>query len=393
MSCVEPLGHAAAGEGEPSSDLQAGSSSGNFKDTKEQPAGRPPPLTRAVSWMVEEKKISEEKDENEEEEKEEESDGKEEERRKLLPPTLIPGPPRSSRQASVDQGSLGIRSRQGSFDSRDPVMDPKIGRRGPDGDQQRGSRKGSVDRATGTDPERSPVQVGIKRIEIEPKRESSCSPRTDPEYYRQRGTNNRAGCLETERITLRQDIESRRGRPPVRQMSNLETGRSGMMMTRSSSIESSSSEIMKIRNLVSIRRGSIDRGMTATEVKPRDPETASSAGVQTPVYFVWVDVAKAFVDDIRRKIKRTRPDSGIEQGVAFASGGNIFVDFKFSVGRISDGVVEIVPGNDVAHPDAIQHVDVFDVKQVTIGILVVVDFILLKEGDGFNLHQFSDENH
>ena len=86
------------------------------------------------------------------------------------------------------------------------MMDPKIGRRGLDGDQQRGSRKGSVDRATGMDPERSPVQMGSKRIEIEPKRESSCSPRTDPDYYRQRGTNNRAAGLETERITLRQGI-------------------------------------------------------------------------------------------------------------------------------------------------------------------------------------------
>ena len=261
----------------------------NFKDTKDQltDAGRPPPLTRAVSWMVEEKKISEEKDddENDEEEKKEkkESDGKEEEGRKLLPPTLIPGPPRSSRQASVDRGSMGTRSRQGSIDGRDQ-MDPKVGRRKPDGDQ-RGPRKGSVDRATGTDPERSPIQLGSKRMEIEPKRESG-SPRTDPEYYR-RGANRAAG-LETERITLRQDLESRRSRPPpVRQMSNLETGRSGLMMTRSSSIESSSSEIMKIRNLVSIRRGSMDRGMMATAevkpVKPRGDPEAPSAGIQTPV--------------------------------------------------------------------------------------------------------------
>ena len=307
VSCVEPLGHAAGGGGGgggPSSDLQvAGGSSRNFKDTKDQLSGRPPPLTRAVSWMVEEKKISEEKDEDEEdeeneEEKKEARDGKEEERGKLLPPTLIPGPPRSSRQASVDRGSMGMRSRQGSVDSRDPV-DPKLVRRGPDG-EQRGSRKGSVDRATGTDPERSPVQAGSNRIEIEPMRESS-SPRTDPEYYR-RGTNQAAGGPETERIRLRQDFESRRGRPPVRQMSNLETGRAGTMMTRSSSIESSSSEIMKIRNLVSIRRGSIDRGM-ATEVKPvKLPEAPSS--VQTPVS------AKAPSETLRRDGLRGRLGRG-----------------------------------------------------------------------------------
>ena len=63
--------------------------------------------------MVEEKKISEEKDEGEDEEEKKVERDEKEERRKALPPTLIPGPPRSSRQASVDRGSLGLRSRQG----------------------------------------------------------------------------------------------------------------------------------------------------------------------------------------------------------------------------------------------------------------------------------------
>ena len=73
-------------------------------------------------------------------------------------------------------------------------------------------------------------------------------------------------------------------------------------MTRSSSIESSSSEIMKIRNLVSIRRGSIDRGM-ATEVKPvKLPETPSS--VQTPVS------AKAPSETLRRDGLRGRLGRG-----------------------------------------------------------------------------------
>ena len=115
------LGHAPArGGGGPSSDHQVGGGSlSNFKDTKDQLIGRPPPLTRAASWMVEEKKISEERDdeyveEYEEERKKEEREGKKEERGKLLPPTLIPGQaPRTSRRASVDRGSMGIRSRQG----------------------------------------------------------------------------------------------------------------------------------------------------------------------------------------------------------------------------------------------------------------------------------------
>ena len=136
------LGHAPArGGGGPSSDHQVGGGSlRNFKDTKDQLIGRPPPLTRAASWMVEEKKISEERDdeyveESEEERKKEEREGKEEERGKLL---LIPSQaPRTSRRASVDRGSIGIRSRQGR---RHPVH-PKMVRRG--------SRKGSVDRARG----------------------------------------------------------------------------------------------------------------------------------------------------------------------------------------------------------------------------------------------------
>ena len=68
------MGHHAP---EGSSDLQGPSR--NFKDPERQLAGRPPPLTRAVSWMVEEKKISEEKDEGEdEEEKKVEREEKEE---------------------------------------------------------------------------------------------------------------------------------------------------------------------------------------------------------------------------------------------------------------------------------------------------------------------------
>ena len=109
--------------------------------------------------MVEEKKISEEKDEGEdEEEKKVERDEKEEkeERRKALPPTLIPGPPRSSRQASVDRGSLGIRSRQGSVDRSLGSVDRSLGIRSRQGsvdtrdpiDPNRVQRKGSVDRAT-----------------------------------------------------------------------------------------------------------------------------------------------------------------------------------------------------------------------------------------------------
>merc|ERR1719500_1822173 len=48
--------------GQPSSGLQVGGGSlRNFKDTKDQLTGRPPPLTRAASWMVEEKKIGEER--------------------------------------------------------------------------------------------------------------------------------------------------------------------------------------------------------------------------------------------------------------------------------------------------------------------------------------------
>ena len=140
------LGHAPArGGGGPSSDHQVGGGSlSNFKDTKDQLIGRPPPLTRAASWMVEEKKISEERDDEyvEESEEERKKEGKEEKRGKLL---LIPGQaPRSSRRASVDQGSMGIRSRQGR---RHPVH-PKMVRRGAD-NEQRGSRKGSVDRARG----------------------------------------------------------------------------------------------------------------------------------------------------------------------------------------------------------------------------------------------------
>ena len=133
------LGHAPArGGGGPSSDHQVGGGSlSNFKDTKDQLIGRPPPLTRAASWMVEGKKISEERDDEyvEESEEERKKEEREEERGKLL---LIPGQaPRSSRRASVDQGSMGIRSRQGR---RHPVH-PKMVRRG--------SRKGSVDRARG----------------------------------------------------------------------------------------------------------------------------------------------------------------------------------------------------------------------------------------------------
>ena len=137
------LGHAPArGGGGPSSDHQVGGGSlSNFKDTKDQMTGRPPPLT---SWMVEEKKISEERDDEyvEESEEERKKEGKEEERGKLL---LIPSQaPRTSRRASVDRGSIGIRSRQGR---RHPVH-PKMVRRGAD-NEQRGSRKGSVDRARG----------------------------------------------------------------------------------------------------------------------------------------------------------------------------------------------------------------------------------------------------
>ena len=137
------LGHAPArGGGGPSSDHQVGGGSlSNFKDTKDQLIGRPPPLT---SWMVEEKKISEERDDEyvEESEEERKKEEREEERGKLL---LIPGQaPRTSRRASVDRGSMGIRSRQGR---RHPVH-PKMVRRGAD-NEQRGSRKGSVDRARG----------------------------------------------------------------------------------------------------------------------------------------------------------------------------------------------------------------------------------------------------
>ena len=109
------LGHAPArGGGGPSSDHQVGGGSlRNFKDTKDQLIGRPPPLTKAVSWMVKEKKISEERDDEyvEESEEERKKEEREEERGKLL---LIPGQaPRTSRRASVDRGSMGIRSRQG----------------------------------------------------------------------------------------------------------------------------------------------------------------------------------------------------------------------------------------------------------------------------------------
>ena len=81
---------------------------------------------------MEEKKISEEKDDDDAEDNKEEEGKKkkleveeEEERRKVLPPTLIPGPPRSSRQASVDRGS--VRSRQSSVDGRppQPLLEPK----------------------------------------------------------------------------------------------------------------------------------------------------------------------------------------------------------------------------------------------------------------------------
>ena len=106
------LGHAPARGGRgPSSDHQVGGGSlSNFKDTKDQLIGRPPPLTRAASWMVEEKKISEERDDEyvEESEEERKKEEREEERGKLL---LIPGQaPRTSRRASVDRGSMGIRS-------------------------------------------------------------------------------------------------------------------------------------------------------------------------------------------------------------------------------------------------------------------------------------------
>ena len=59
MSCVEPLGH--------STEVQ-----GSFKGADDEPVLRAPTLTRAVSWMVEEKKISEEKDDDAEDNKEEE---------------------------------------------------------------------------------------------------------------------------------------------------------------------------------------------------------------------------------------------------------------------------------------------------------------------------------
>ena len=93
------LGHAPArGGGGPSSGLQVGGGSlRNFKDTKDQLIGRPPPLTKAVSWMVEEKKISDERDDEyvEESEEERKKEEREEERGKLL---LIPGQaPRTSR--------------------------------------------------------------------------------------------------------------------------------------------------------------------------------------------------------------------------------------------------------------------------------------------------------